>query len=465
MKKILIVDHFMVTPYFETSVEIALNNLDEGNEVSFYYVDIFYDYYRIPSHLKLSFFKNLKWLKNDKKKKIKVLQILEAKGCKVFHLKNKNIFTFLKAFKYALFHPLSIDLIKNYEFYGVNLGIGVASSYVSRLGDDEPILHFKSLLIKKMLFESALAYQIVRKKNSNNYFSEFYTLNGRNYLDNAFVKSSQNMSKKIFVYELGFNYSKYELFEYPLHSFLNISKAIDLYWGSADANKVRIAEDFFIKNKTGTDFNVPSFSKKFQNKLIDIKTTKRKIVYFTSSDDEIAFIDDSEQVQPIFSKQKNLLNFLKIWAVENDNIQLVIRIHPNISSKSKRLKSFWNDLKIPGVIVYPSYSKINSYELIDWADVIISYGSTIGFEATYWGKPSISVGLSYYRSLNCTYNPESEDELRKLLNDDSLMPILKSKCLPFAYYLVSFGFDYKYFKPQAFNDGYLTIDGEIIKLI
>ena len=69
MKKILIVDHFMVTPYFETSVEIALNNLDEGNEVSFYYVDIFYDYYRIPSHLKLSFFKNLKWLKNDNKKK------------------------------------------------------------------------------------------------------------------------------------------------------------------------------------------------------------------------------------------------------------------------------------------------------------------------------------------------------------------------------------------------------------
>lgn len=454
----------MVTPYFETSVEIALNNIDEGAEVSFYYVDLFYDYFRVPGHLKLSFFKNLKWLRNDKKKKIKVLKILEAKGVKVFHLKNKNIFTFLKAFKYAFFHPLSIDLIKNYEFYGANLGIGVASSYVSILGDDEPILNLKSRLIKKLLFESAIAYQIVRKKNNNNYFSEFYTLNGRNYLDNAFVKASQNMSKKIFVYELGFNYSKYELFRYPLHSFLNISKEIDLYWGLAGVNKVRIAEDFFIKNQTGTDFNTPSFSKQFQNNLIDIKTTKRKIVYFTSSDDELAFIDDSEQAQPIFRKQKNLLDFLKNFAIENDNIQLVIRIHPNISSKSKRLKSYWNDLQIPGVIVYPSYSKINSYELIEWADVIVSYGSTIGFEATFLGKPSISAGSSYYRMLNCTYNPRNEDELRTLLNDASLRPMLKSKCLPYAYYLVSFGINYKYFKPLAFNDGYLTIDGEIIKL-
>lgn len=466
MKKILIVDHFMVTPYFETSVEIALTNLDKGNDVTFYYVDVFYDYFRIPGHLNFSFFKNLKWLRNDKKKKIKVLKILEAKGVKVFHLKNKNIFTFFKSFKYAFFHPLSIDLIKSYEFYGANLGVGVASSYVSSLGDDQPLIGLKSRLIKKLLFESSIAYELVRKKGLNHRFSEFYTLNGRHYLDHAFVKACATISKEVFVFELGFNYSKYEIFRYPLHSFFNKNVSIMKYWAEAKDNKIVIAESFFVKNRTGFDFNIPSFSKSFKNNLINIKTNKRKIVYFVSSDDEIAYIDAMEEMeQPIFKNQYVLIEFIKVWLREIENIQLVIRVHPYISTKSNRLKYYWNNLHIPGVIVYPSYSEVNSYELIEWSDVVLTYGSTMGFEATYYGKPSISAGLSDYRMLNCTYNPKNKEELLMLLNDNELLALPKLSCLPYAYYLNSFGIDYNYFTPLAFNDGYLTIDGEIIKLI
>lgn len=69
MKKVLIVDHFMVTPYFETSIEIALLNLEKGNEVTYYFVDVFYNYFRLPGHLNMSFFKNLIWLRKDNKKR------------------------------------------------------------------------------------------------------------------------------------------------------------------------------------------------------------------------------------------------------------------------------------------------------------------------------------------------------------------------------------------------------------
>ena len=45
------------------------------------------------------------------------------------------------------------------------------------------------------------------------------------------------------------------------------------------------------------------------------------------------------------------------------------------------------------------------------SETIITFGSTIGVEATYMGKKSISIGDSLYKELNCTYNPKSFREL------------------------------------------------------
>jgi hypothetical protein len=64
-------------------------------------------------------------------------------------------------------------------------------------------------------------------------------------------------------------------------------------------------------------------------------------------------------------------------------------VHPNQRNKSKYDKRKWITLRSnsQNVKIYDYDSKINSYQLIDSAKGIITFGSTIGTEVAYARKP------------------------------------------------------------------------------
>ena len=52
---------------------------------------------------------------------------------------------------------------------------------------------------------------------------------------------------------------------------------------------------------------------------------------------------------------------------------------------------------------------------MDAADKVVVFGSTIGMEAVYWGKPVILLaGAAYYYS-NICYIPKSKEELKEII--------------------------------------------------
>jgi hypothetical protein len=63
------------------------------------------------------------------------------------------------------------------------------------------------------------------------------------------------------------------------------------------------------------------------------------------------------------------------------------------------------------VHVIPSDSSVDSYRVVDDADVVLTFGSTIGLEATYWGKTVVQVGHSQFEHLDVCYLPESENDI------------------------------------------------------
>ena len=65
-------------------------------------------------------------------------------------------------------------------------------------------------------------------------------------------------------------------------------------------------------------------------------------------------------------------------------------------------------------VISPS-EDINSYDLLDASDKVVIFGSTIGLEASYWGKPVILLGCSWYYYENVCYIPKSLNELNTLL--------------------------------------------------
>ena len=76
---------------------------------------------------------------------------------------------------------------------------------------------------------------------------------------------------------------------------------------------------------------------------------------------------------------------------------------------------------------------------MDIADKVISFGSTTGIEATFWGATSILFGKSFYMHLDAAYQPNSYKSLYNLIQDSSLAPKNKENTLPYGHYMLKYG--------------------------
>jgi len=454
--RILSIESFSVKPHFETAIELSLKNKFEKNEVYFVFFNFFYDIQRIPWHLKLGFFGNIKWLKKDNVRVKQILKKILLYGIDVRFIKPRNFLFFIKAVRFSLSHPYEIERVKDYCFQGVNLGIGAASTLISRCDLESPDIKWWSLTIKKLLFESAISYQLTIDLINNISPNIVYTYNGRFAVENAIAQACIKKNIKILIHERGGSFDKYDVFDFPLHSFSNFEKKINKYWESSEMNsKIEISKEFFEKKRKGIETYWMSYNKFYSDDFKLPYTNKIKVVFFSSSDDELASVFNSE-TQPIFKKQRECIKYLINFFSDKDDYLFILRNHPNISTKHKKDKFFWDNLTGNNLLVFESTSKINSYNLIEYADIVITYISTVGIEATYWNKPSVLMGLSYYRFLDCTYNPTSIEEFEKLFTNH-LLPKNKELCYPFGFFYNSFGNFYQYYHPKSFFDGDLII--------
>ena len=94
----------------------------------------------------------------------------------------------------------------------------------------------------------------------------------------------------------------------------------------------------------------------------------------------------------------------------------------------------------------------------------------MGVEASYLGVPSISLGDTEYRGLDCVYEPDNIGEIEKLLEDDCLVRKPRENCLSYGYYSMVFGENYRYFEPEGLSWGrfagrYLSYESRVHQLI
>jgi len=92
-------------------------------------------------------------------------------------------------------------------------------------------------------------------------------------------------------------------------------------------------------------------------------------------------------------------------------------VHPNLNnlqnSQARGIREL--GLQFPSIRIIPPDSAVSSYALLDSADVVVSYGSTIGIEAAYAGTPSILMARAAYEDLGVCIRPQSHEELITLL--------------------------------------------------
>jgi len=108
------------------------------------------------------------------------------------------------------------------------------------------------------------------------------------------------------------------------------------------------------------------------------------------------------------------------------DVQFVIRVHPGetMVPKAKSMAAVVREAlpDIPeNIHIIAATDKINTYDLIEIADLGLAYTTTVGMETAMNGIPVICCGQTHYRARGFTIDPDTWDEylaaLEKVLSD------------------------------------------------
>ena len=137
---------------------------------------------------------------------------------------------------------------------------------------------------------------------------------------------------------------------------------------------------------------------------------------------------------------------------DHDDLHCYLRMHPNLKGVDNKHTRELYDLRREFFEIIPPDDPVSTYALIKHADKVLTFGSTVGIEAVFWGTPSIHAGRSYYQDLEGTYNPGSHEELITMLKAD-LPPKDRTAALVYGYYFSTFGIPFKYFRATGVKSG------------
>lgn len=450
--KYLFLETVLLPPHLETAGEYALTNLLNGNDVSFCYLgfDLPWHEWRVPK-----FFNIIGY--GLERRLMRFCSFLKEQGVTIHpssvitnEQQNKQI-----ALNWANSFRGDLESLKRYDFEGVALGLGVASSIISYAKDSRVNIKKYDSKLRDLLMSSAMVYlrslQIIDLCEPD----VVVTFNGRFAICHPIVSAASKRGVQIQRHERGHDLNHYEIFNSSVHDFAARTQSVRDLWSECSSDCIALAEKFYQQRRIGVDQSWYSFTKHQSEGCYPSRIANRKrFVYFSSSDDEFAAIID-ENVSGPFEDQYQAVEYLAFWAHSRDDIEFVLRIHPHLASKSYEENQRWLNFERLGAVVIPADDKVDSYGLLTSADIVATYGSTIGIEAVYWGIPSVLLGPAIYRGLGAVLEPLTIDELEDVLKDfvNGNVAVCREKSLPYGYYQAIFGRPYKYYHPLSFSSG------------
>jgi len=139
------------------------------------------------------------------------------------------------------------------------------------------------------------------------------------------------------------------------------------------------------------------------------------------------------------------------YFAKRTDVQLVIRVHPGekLVPQAKSMATVVREAlpELPNHIhVIGALDKINTYDLIEIANLGLAYTTTVGVETAMNGIPVISCGQTHYRGRGFTIDPNSWDEyfstLEKTLADLPAHRLSESQTAYAWNYAYRFFFEY-----------------------
>jgi len=358
----------------------------------------------------------------------------------------------------------SLGNIDSKVFYKTfDVGDSVLSSYISKTRDKDLTQdeHYPSL--KELTGYACMVYTAISRFLQEQAIDEVILFNGRWDYYRAVLRATQEANIKCRVVENFRSGGFIEVFDssFP-HSIRNKQLNFDTTWNNAgipESEKAAIGSQFFERKRNGEVIVDKSYTGMQQkNQLPEgVDRSKKLVVIFNSSDDEFAAVGD-EYKNPFFTDQSEGITWLvHLFGKELTDFELVVRMHPNLLGIQYAYAQDLYALEglYPNVHIIKPESKVDSYALLDVAYKVITFGSSIGVESTYWGKPVMLLAKAYYSMSDVAHVPASRDAIKQMILTD-LEPKPKLHAIKVGYYFLRGGvkapyYDYEYKKKYFFK--------------
>lgn len=453
MKKILFLNFVCnYCPHFETELELMLNLMKDENEVYSLSCNKILDKFCVANqnfedeycNKCCQAYKNgLNLIKFPPKN---ILEMSEVSFPKFPEFKNQKE-------------------LAEYSMDGINIGFGVCTSFMSITRDYlfDTIKHKEQ--IRKYLESSFIILKNVEKILQELRFDSVYLFNGRFLEYWPVIELCRKYDIDYYLHERGANESKYQLVKNDLiHRPQRIRDEMIFSWNKTDEpERSKVAQKWFADRRKGIEQEWVVFAKSQTKGCLpaSFDSSKENIAIFNSSLDEYYCFSDWKN--PVDENENKIINSILEHYKNDKTKHFYLRVHPRLNdiptTQIDELKKISN-LNYPNLTVIWSEDKIDTYALIESCNKVISFGSTVGVEATFWGKPSILAGVSLYAHLDCCYNAMTYEQLFNFI-DTKLTSKPQEKTYPYGYWFATFGIDFIHFKPKGLFDG--TFSGKRIR--
>lgn len=364
----------------------------------------------------------------------------------------------------------SVDDINKYKYDNENIGFGVTASLVSILRDHRFDTHKYHREVTRGLGTAVQVYETLKGEIKEFNPDRVYLFNGR---------ISTHLPAKLLCKKLGIDFYSYEVSRknnsYRLHKNKTnhdviSNNEVNQFESTWNLDKHEKADSLLKQMRTGGSLGKRKVFTQDQRPGIlpeEFNPNKRNIAIFNGTIDEYAGIEDSNNY--LYKPDETAGVFRILESFESDSrFFFYLRVHPHMkevpSSTSqladiRKLSSRFSNV----CVIWPE-DYVDTYALLDACEKTVTFGSTVGIEATYWGRPSILADRAQFQNFNYAYIPETHDELVKLVCSD-LEPKSADSAVKIIYFVSFDGVSFEYVKESINKNRHtkVTLDGVEIK--
>ncbi len=447
--RILIQNTYPETPHFETELEIALNHLKNGHEVYFLpYIHQFKHCFYNPEN---TFYRKL-LARNVFDNGLKLLKSVAPKNASISVLNYPEVHIPDNIFPGAA----DIDDLKKITYRGIDLGLATASSIISYKREHKLNIYKNETLIANAYYTAVFVYESTKLLMQRLKFDKVVLFNGRFVENRPLLRICQENNINYSTHERAGVLQHYLVRENDIpHSIETASKEIDKIWETGSIDKRKVGMDFFINRRARVQQGWHSYTTSQEPGILPagFDRSKRNIAIFNSSIDECEGIDGYSN--PIYKDENVAITQICDDLKDQTDLRIYLRVHPNLKGlRNSQIIELYNlKNKTSNLVIVEAGEKVDSYSLMEAADVVLTFGSTTGIEAAFCGKPVVFAGKSFAENLRCFHKPSSHQELMKFILNRELKPLDKEEAIKYGYWELSYGTSFKYYQPASVTTG------------